>query len=110
MPTMPASIRIAITCSTAVQRSSGPCVLAPLWPRPACARQRAESLQEQAMDETMQATVDDARRSLAALRAALDAATLALARRCGSGGRLSGAALDAAQVPSFELAWAAADL
>lgn len=62
------------------------------------------------MDDTMQARVAAARRSLAALRAALDAATLALAGRCSTQGRLSGRRLDAEQVAAFELAWAAADL
>jgi (2S)-methylsuccinyl-CoA dehydrogenase len=47
---------------------------------------------------------------LAALRQAFDAATLALARRCAREGRLDGRLLDAQQVPSFELAWAGAEL
>jgi (2S)-methylsuccinyl-CoA dehydrogenase len=47
---------------------------------------------------------------VAALRAALDAATAALGRRCSRDGRLAARALDAQQVPSFELAWAAAEL
>lgn len=51
-----------------------------------------------------------ARRSLATLRTGFDQAALALARRCASDGRLSGRKLDAEQVASFELAWAAADL
>ncbi|HYE38809.1 MAG TPA: acyl-CoA dehydrogenase family protein [Ramlibacter sp.] len=62
------------------------------------------------MDDTMRAQVAVARRSLAALRGALDAATLGLARRCSAGGRLDGRRLDAEQVAAFELAWAAADL
>ncbi|RYF14402.1 MAG: acyl-CoA dehydrogenase family protein [Comamonadaceae bacterium] len=62
------------------------------------------------MDDTMQARVAAARRSLAALRAALDDATLALARRCSPQRRLGGKRLDDEQVAAFELAWAAADL
>src|SRR4051812_45122413 len=48
-----------------------------------------------------------ARDVLASLRVALDEATAALARRCSVDGRLASGALDAMQVPSFELAWAA---
>jgi (2S)-methylsuccinyl-CoA dehydrogenase len=51
-----------------------------------------------------------ARTVLARLRAALAAATQALARRCSVDGRLGARQLDAEQVPCFELAWAAAEL
>jgi (2S)-methylsuccinyl-CoA dehydrogenase len=51
-----------------------------------------------------------ARQVLQALRAAFDQATAALARRCAVDGRLDARRLDAEQVASFELAWAAADL
>jgi (2S)-methylsuccinyl-CoA dehydrogenase len=51
-----------------------------------------------------------ARDWLARLRRAFDAAALALARHCSHDGKLAGPRLDAAQIPSFELAWAAADL
>src|SRR3954453_16233675 len=47
---------------------------------------------------------------LARLRAGLDQASGALAQRCSRDGRLQPGALDALQVPSFELAWAAAEL
>jgi (2S)-methylsuccinyl-CoA dehydrogenase len=43
-------------------------------------------------------------------RVAFDAAALAMARRCSRDGRLDNALLDAAQVASFDLAWAGADL
>ena len=43
-------------------------------------------------------------------RVAFDAAALAMARRCSRDGRLDNTRLDAAQVASFDLAWAAADL
>lgn len=58
----------------------------------------------------MQEQWDSARRVLAALRTAFDAGARALAQRSARDGRLSGARLDAAQVASFDLAWAAADL
>lgn len=51
-----------------------------------------------------------ARHVLDGLRASFDDATVALARRCAAGGRLDARALDAQQVASFELAWAAAEL
>jgi (2S)-methylsuccinyl-CoA dehydrogenase len=51
-----------------------------------------------------------ARTALAALRQSFDLAAAALAARCSSNGRLAARALDAQQVASFELAWAAADL
>jgi (2S)-methylsuccinyl-CoA dehydrogenase len=51
-----------------------------------------------------------ARHALATLRSAFDEATRALAARCAPAGRLESARLDAHQVASFELAWAAADL
>ena len=44
------------------------------------------------------------------LRAALEAGVQALARTCARSGRLDAHALDAQQVASFELAWAAAEL
>ena len=47
---------------------------------------------------------------LARLQALLDAAAKALARACSPAGALDAAALDAQQGPSFELAWAAAEL
>jgi (2S)-methylsuccinyl-CoA dehydrogenase len=50
-----------------------------------------------------------ARAILGDLRAALATATRALAERCSRDGRLLAPALDAHQVPSFELAWAAAE-
>lgn len=62
------------------------------------------------MNDILQAQVETARRGLAGLRSAFEAATGALAQRCSSEGRLSGKKLDAEQVASFELAWAAADL
>ncbi|HEX7889093.1 MAG TPA: acyl-CoA dehydrogenase [Ramlibacter sp.] len=62
------------------------------------------------MNDTLHAQVDTARGGLAALRTAFEAATGALAQRCSGDGRLSGRKLDAEQVASFELAWAAADL
>jgi (2S)-methylsuccinyl-CoA dehydrogenase len=62
------------------------------------------------MDNDTRSQVDAARRNLAALRDAFDSATRALARRCSTAGRLSAERLDAEQVASFELAWAAADL
>ena len=51
-----------------------------------------------------------AARLLATLRDALDVATAALARRCAPNGRLDVQQLDTEQVPSFELAWASAEL
>ena len=54
--------------------------------------------------------VDAARRLLDGLQASFDAAVQAVARRCGSAGRLDPAALDAAQGVSYELAWASAEL
>ncbi len=62
------------------------------------------------MPSTPQAHRATARRNLTALRRAFDDARLALALRCSVDGRLQGAKLDREQVPSFELAWAAADL
>ena len=62
------------------------------------------------MPDTPLPSPDPARRLLAGLRGALDAAALALARRCAAEGRLNARRLDAHQVPSFELAWAAAEL
>lgn len=58
------------------------------------------------MTEPLQA----ARAVLAALRSNLDTTTRALAERCSSGGKLDGRKLDAAQVASFDLAWASAEL
>lgn len=62
------------------------------------------------MDITTPGQVATARRGLAALRSAFDAATLALARRCSSKDRLSASLLDAEQVSAFELAWAGSEL
>jgi len=62
------------------------------------------------MPQNPQDDIALARSFLARLRSAFDAATLALAQRCSAEGRLSGRKLDAQQVASFELAWAAADL
>jgi (2S)-methylsuccinyl-CoA dehydrogenase len=61
------------------------------------------------MDERQQ-HIAVARARLAALRSAFERATRALAAQCSRNGRLSSEQLDAQQVPSFELAWAAADL
>lgn len=47
---------------------------------------------------------------LAQLRAALDQATAVLAQRCSYGGKLDSDRLDVQQVPSYELAWASAEL
>ncbi|WP_293391970.1 acyl-CoA dehydrogenase family protein [Nevskia sp.] len=49
-------------------------------------------------------------RLLGQLRGALDLATAVLAKRCASGGRLDPGKLDLEQVPSYELAWATAEL
>ncbi|MCE3273618.1 MAG: acyl-CoA dehydrogenase [Ramlibacter sp.] len=62
------------------------------------------------MEPTLQQQLAAAGRCLTALRRAFDDAALALARRCAPAGRLDNARLDAEQVASFELAWAAADL
>jgi len=62
------------------------------------------------MPESPQDPIATARNCLARLRSAFDSATLALAHRCSTNGRLSGKKLDAEQVACFELAWAAADL
>jgi (2S)-methylsuccinyl-CoA dehydrogenase len=51
-----------------------------------------------------------ATRLLGQLRGALDVATAALAQRCAPKGRLDAKQLDVEQVPSFELAWANAEL
>ena len=52
-----------------------------------------------------------ARQALAETQAAFDTATLAVARRCrGDGDGLDADRLDAAQIASYELAWASADL
>ncbi len=51
-----------------------------------------------------------ARSVLAQLREAFAKATRALAQRCSAGGRLDARQLDAEQLPSFELAWTAAEL
>ena len=55
-------------------------------------------------------TLAAARHALATLRGPLDQAAAALAAQCTSNGRLNSRQLDALQVPSFELAWAAAEL
>ena len=62
------------------------------------------------MTQTAHDPIATARSFLARLRTAFDAATQALAQRCSANGRLGGSQLDAEQVASFELAWAAADL
>jgi (2S)-methylsuccinyl-CoA dehydrogenase len=67
------------------------------------------------MDDAGQTRLAAARDVLAALRAAFDAATAALAQRCsadtrGDKPRLDARRLDAHQVVSFELAWARAEL
>jgi (2S)-methylsuccinyl-CoA dehydrogenase len=62
------------------------------------------------MNESLQSQVRAAKSMLALARAALDAATLALARSCAREGKLDNARLDAQQLASFELAWAAAEL
>lgn len=61
------------------------------------------------MDESPHHLLATARRSLATLRSALDLATLTLADQCVVAGKLDGRRLDASQIASFELAWAAAD-
>lgn len=48
--------------------------------------------------------------ALAALRAALERCIAELAHRCSRSGRLDPACLDEEQVPSFEIAWASAEL
>lgn len=62
------------------------------------------------MPDPTKSQVGGARQVLSGLRAATTVATAALAQRCAAGGRLSSRLLDATQVPSFELAWAAAEL
>jgi (2S)-methylsuccinyl-CoA dehydrogenase len=62
------------------------------------------------MPDAIHTHIPPARAWCAGLRGAFDAAALALAQRCSSGARLGASHLDAAQIPSFELAWAAADL
>jgi (2S)-methylsuccinyl-CoA dehydrogenase len=62
------------------------------------------------MPQNPQDPIAVARHCLARLRSAFDAAVAALAQRCSTDGRPSGRKLDAHQVASFELAWAAADL
>src|ERR1700683_4546696 len=47
---------------------------------------------------------------LGQIRASMDLATRALAHRCVLNGKLDTATLDAQQIPSFELAWASAEL
>lgn len=54
--------------------------------------------------------VATARGELRALRGALETTARALAARCSIDAKLHPARLDAEQIPSFELAWAAADL
>lgn len=62
------------------------------------------------MEEALVSQVRAARTVLAALRGAFDTGQGALAQACAVNGRLDNARLDAQQVASFELAWAAADL
>jgi len=62
------------------------------------------------MSEAHDPHLATARAFLLDLRTALDTATRALGARCSRDGRLLAPALDAQQVASFELAWAAAEL
>lgn len=62
------------------------------------------------MPELTGSTQAAAHEVLQALRTFFDAGVQALAQRCAVGGKLEADRLDAQQVPSFELAWAAADL
>jgi (2S)-methylsuccinyl-CoA dehydrogenase len=62
------------------------------------------------MNEDLQRQVESARGVLAGVRAAFDAGVLALAGACARSGRLDNTKLDAQQIASFELAWAAAEL
>jgi (2S)-methylsuccinyl-CoA dehydrogenase len=67
-------------------------------------------MEESLMETTLQQQMAAAGRCLPLLRHAFEDATRALAERCAVGARLDNARLDAEQVASFELAWAAADL
>ena len=62
------------------------------------------------MNTALQRPLADASAVLARLRSLFDAGVLVLARHCLENGRLSARRLDAAQVPSFEMAWAGAEL
>ena len=62
------------------------------------------------MDNAKPEQIADARRLLATLRSAFDAGAAALTAQCSTNGRLDARKLDEQQVPSFELAWAGADL
>jgi (2S)-methylsuccinyl-CoA dehydrogenase len=62
------------------------------------------------MQDPRRAQVETARRLLTALRKAFDAGAVAMAQCCAANGRLDARKLDERQVPSFELAWAGADL
>jgi (2S)-methylsuccinyl-CoA dehydrogenase len=62
------------------------------------------------MQDPRRAQVETARRLLTALRKAFDAGAVAMAQCCAANGRLDARKLDKRQVPSFELAWAGADL
>jgi (2S)-methylsuccinyl-CoA dehydrogenase len=62
------------------------------------------------MQDTPETSLAAARRALQSLRAAFDTAAASLAQRCSANAKLNGRKLDAEQVASFELAWAAADL
>lgn len=62
------------------------------------------------MSHSPPAQLAAARHVLDVLRASFDTATTALAQRCAPRGRLDAGSLDAQQVASFELAWAAAEL
>jgi (2S)-methylsuccinyl-CoA dehydrogenase len=55
-------------------------------------------------------SAENTARLLTQLRAELNVATAALAKRCTEGGKLNSGKLDAQQVSSFELAWANAEL
>ncbi|WP_286848749.1 acyl-CoA dehydrogenase family protein, partial [Hydrogenophaga sp. 70-12] len=62
------------------------------------------------MNTALQRPLADASAVLARLRSLFDAGVLVLARHCLENGRLSARRLDAVQVPSFEMAWAGAEL
>jgi (2S)-methylsuccinyl-CoA dehydrogenase len=55
-------------------------------------------------------SVQAARRLLGVLRRSIEQATTVLAQRCAKGAKLDKGLLDAHQVPSFEVAWASAEL
>lgn len=59
---------------------------------------------------TGRAAAEDAMTLLTQLRGVLNQTTATLARRCAKGAALDSGLLDAMQVPTFELAWASAEL